>query len=142
FAEATWAYDLNTGAWHQRAYRNTTTGEMERHRGVCHAFFNGVHVVGDYANGKLYKLDPECYTDDGAEIYRERVWAQIEAEGRRMFFHRGELVAAMGVGLDGDSDTGADPQVWLSWSDDGGRNWSNQHNRTLGRIGAFRNRAI
>lgn len=143
FAEATWAYDINTGMWAQRAYRNTTTGELERHRGVEHAFFNGVHVVGDYEDGRLYKLDPETCTDNGDPIYRERVWAQLHAEQKRMFFSRGELVAEMGVGLDGDPDAvGADPQVWLSWSDDGGRTWSNQHQRSLGRIGAFRNRCI
>lgn len=142
FAEASWCYDINTGLWSQRAYRNQTTGELERHRGGEHAFFNGTHVVGDWEDGRLYALDLDTYTDDGDEIYRERVWAQLHAENRRMFFHKGELIAEMGVGLDGDSETGADPQVWLSWSDDGGRNWSNQHNRTLGRIGAFRNRAI
>lgn len=149
FAEASWCYDINTGLWSQRAYRNTTTGELERHRGGEHAFFNGVHVVGDYADARLYVLDLDTYTDDGDPIYRERVWAQIEAEGRRMFFHRGELSAEMGVGLDGDPDVGdnppdwaVDPKVWLSWSDDGGRTWSSQYDRSLGRIGAFRNRAI
>lgn len=142
FAEATWAYDINTGLWAQRAYRNTITGDLERHRGGEHAFYNGVHVVGDYADGRLYGLYQDVYTDDGDEIYRERVWAQLHAENRRMFFHSGELIAEMGVGLDGESETGADPKVWLSWSDDGGRGWSNQHDRTLGRIGAFRNRAI
>lgn len=143
FAEATWAYDINTGAWAQRAYRNTSDGSLERHRGVEHAFFNGCHVLGDYADGRLFKLDPDTYTDDGDPIYWERVWAQLHAENRRMFFHSGELIAEMGVGLDGDPDAvGADPQVLLSWSDDGGRVWSNQYARSLGRIGAFRNRAI
>lgn len=142
FAEATWAYDINTGLWHQRGYRNTTTGEIERHRGGEHAFFNGVHVVGDYGDGRLYRLDPDTYTDDGDPIYRERVWAQLHAEQRRLFFVRGELEAEMGVGLDGESTEGEDPQVWLSWSDDGGRTWSNQYARSLGAIGVFRNRAV
>jgi hypothetical protein len=143
FAEASWCYDINTGLWSQRAYRNTTSGALERHRGGEHAFFNGVHVVGDWEDGRLYALDLDTYADDGDEIYRERVWAQIEAEGRRMFFSEGELRAAMGVGLDGDPDgPGADPQIWLSWSDDGGRTWSNQYARSLGRIGQFRNRCI
>lgn len=142
FAEATWAYDINTGLWHQRAYRNTTTGEMERHRGVCHAFFNGVHVVGDYANGKLYRLDPEVYTDDGDPIHWERVWAEIANENELLTFSRVELMAEMGVGLDGDPEVGADPVARLSWSDDGGRTWSNWHERSLGRIGEYRNRAV
>jgi hypothetical protein len=149
FAEASWCYDINTGLWSQRAYRDPTTGDLERHRGGEHAFFNGVHVVGDYEDGRLYALDLDTYTDDDDAIYRERIWAQIEAEGHRMLFHKGELRAAMGVGLDGDPDVGpnppdwaVDPQIWLSWSDDGGRTWSNQYARSLGRIGEFRTRAI
>ena len=142
FAEATWVYDLNTGVWHQRAYRNASTGELSRHRAETHALLNGVHVVGDYADGRLYTLDMDTFTDDGDPIYRERTWAQIEAENKWIRFDRGELIAEMGVGLDGDPTVGADPMVNLCWSDDGGRNWGNNHSRPLGRIGAFRNRAM
>lgn len=143
FAEASWAYDLNTGLWAQLAYRNTASGELERHRADTHSFFNGLHLVGDYADGRLYALDMDTFTDDGAPIYRERTWAQLEAENRFIRFDRGELIAEMGVGLDGStSGDGADPQVWLSWSDDGCRNFSNEHAQSLGRIGANRNRAI
>lgn len=143
FAEATWAYDLNTGLWAQRAYRNTSSGVLERHRAQTHALFNGAHIVGDYADGRLYRLDMDTFTDDGNPIYRERTWAQIEAENRWIRFDRGELIAEMGVGLSGDpSAPGADPQVNLCWSDDGGRNWGNNHARSAGRIGAFRNRAL
>lgn len=142
FAEATWALDINTGLWHQRAYRNTATGELGRHRAETHALFNGQHVVGDCADGRLYALDLDTFTDDGAPIYRERTWAQLESENKWIRHNRGELIAEMGVGLDGaPSGDGADPQVWLQWSDDGGRNWGNSHNRSLGRLGQFRARA-
>lgn len=143
FSEATWVYDINTGTWHQRAYRNTETGVLERHRGESHAFFGGEHVVGDYADGRLYALDLDTYTDDGDEIYRERAWHQQDAENRWITFHRGELIADMGVGLDGDPQSDwADPQAWLSWSNDGGRNWGNEHARSMGRIGEFNQRAV
>ena len=142
FAEASWCYDINTGLWSQRGWRNTETGELERHRGGEHAFFNGTHVVGDWEDGRLYVLDLDTFTDDGDEIYRERVFAQIEAENHNVFYRRCELEAEMGVGLDGESETGADPQVWLSWSDDGGRTWSNQHARSLGALGEYTNRAV
>lgn len=142
FAEATWVYDLNTGLWHQRAYRLPATGALQRHRAQTHALLNGVHVVGDYEDGRLYKLDMDTFTDDGDPIYRERTWAQIEAENRWIHHHRGELIAEMGVGLDGSPTVGADPVVNLCWSDDGGRAFGNNHARSVGRIGAFRNRAV
>lgn len=143
FAEATWVYDINTQLWHQRAYRVPLTGQLERHRAATHALFNGIHVVGDYADDRLYAFDMNIFTDDGDEIYRERTWAQRDAENRWIMHHRGELIADMGVGLDGTQPSDwADPQVWLSWSNDGGRNWSNEHNRSMGRIGEFNHRAV
>ena len=143
FAEATWVYDINTGLWHQRAYRRPGTGLLERHRGESHAYFGGEHIVGDYADGRLYALDLRTYTDDGDEIYQERTWHQMDAENRWISFHRGELVADMGQGLDGAPQSDwADPQAWLSWSNDGGRTWSNEHARSLGRQGEFNTRAI
>jgi hypothetical protein len=143
FAEATWVCDLNTRLWHQRAYRNTSTGELGRHRSHTHALFNGAHVVGDYADGRLYALDLDTFTDDGDPIYRERTWAQLESENRWIRHHRGELIAEMGVGLDGDPTApDADPKVWLQWSDDGGRTWGSAQDRSLGRLGNFGNRAF
>jgi len=37
---------------------------------------------------------------------------------------------------------GADPQVMLRWSDDGGHTWSNEHWKSMGRIGQFGSRTI
>lgn len=143
FGAATWVYDINTQLWHQRAYRNTTTGELERHRGEGHAVYSGRHVVGDYADGRLYALDPLTFTDDGDEIYQERAWHQRSDSPAMADFLFGQLYAEMGLGLDGDQPSDwADPQVWLSWSNDGGKTWSNEHARSLGRIGEYKKRAI
>jgi hypothetical protein len=38
--------------------------------------------------------------------------------------------------------TGADPQVMLRWSDDGGHTWSNEHWRSMGRLGNYGYRTI
>jgi hypothetical protein len=37
---------------------------------------------------------------------------------------------------------GADPQMMLRWSDDGGHTWSNEHWQPVGRIGATQTRVI
>jgi hypothetical protein len=37
---------------------------------------------------------------------------------------------------------GTDPQVMLRWSDDGGHTWSNEHWRSMGRIGEYGKRVI
>ena len=39
-------------------------------------------------------------------------------------------------------EPGVNPQVMLRWSDDGGHTWSNEHWKSMGRIGAFGYRTI
>lgn len=142
FNEGTWAYDINTGEWSQRAYRDPSRGTLQRHRADCHAMFKGIHIVGDYENGNLYQLDPNAGTDDGALIYRERAWPQADAENNLQVFSRGELIADTGIGLDGAvSPDDANPSVWLSLSKDGGRSWSNERQAQLGAIGQYGARA-
>lgn len=143
FAEATWVYDINTQLWHQRAYRDPTTGQLERHRGESHVFYRGLHLVADHSLGLLYSMEVDYYLDGTAEIYRERAWHQMDAENRWITFNRGELIADMGVGLSGVQPSDwADPQVWLSWSNDGGRTWSSEHNSSMGKLGEYTHRAI
>ncbi|TWI04804.1 phage stabilization protein [Luteimonas cucumeris] len=140
---ATWAYDASSDRWTQLSYRNTLSGLAEQHRGNAYLFLAGQHIVGDHANGNLYVLDLDTYTDNGDPIYRERAWAVIEDENRWVRHHQLELSAEMGVGLDGDtSAVGANPKWLLSWSDDGCRNYSNDRVIEIGRIGQYRNRGI
>ena len=40
------------------------------------------------------------------------------------------------------NDKPMDPTVLLSWSDDGGHTWSNDHPASLGVMGNYKNRAI
>lgn len=138
FVEATWVYDINAQEWHQRGYRDPITGEIGPVRGQYHAMLGYTHLVGDYLDGRVYALDLNQHTDDGSPIYRERVFIGTDAEFRRVQYLRGELIAETGIGLDGAQpfDYG-DPQVWLSWSDDGGRTWSDEQSRTLGKIGQY-----
>jgi hypothetical protein len=41
-----------------------------------------------------------------------------------------------------NNTVGADPEVMLRWSDDGGHTWSNEHWSKMGRIGAFSTRTF
>ena len=42
----------------------------------------------------------------------------------------------------GAIDLGVNPQVMLRWSDDGGHTWSNEHWKSMGRIGEYGYRTI
>jgi len=45
-------------------------------------------------------------------------------------------------GVGNSNDPGETPQAMLRWSNDGGSTWSNEHWTSIGKIGAFKNRAI
>lgn len=141
---ATWAFDASAKRWTQLTYRNPTTGDQEQHRGNAYMFLGSTHMLGDYASGNLYALDLDTYTDNGNPITRERAWAVIENENKWLRHNRLELMAEMGVGLDGIAPPtpGADPLWLLDWSDDGCRNFSNSREIRIGQIGDYRNRGV
>lgn len=122
---ATWVYDAATDMWHERAYRNTTTGNLGRHRGNAYAFFNGFHMVGDFENGKIYKMLLNTYTDNGDPIKRVRADRHIsDGDMNNLFHSRLQVDMEVGVGL--ASGQGSNPQAMLDWSDDGGHTWSSE----------------
>jgi hypothetical protein len=172
-ADTTWVFDVATGAWHERA--SFENGQFNRHRGNNQMFFNATNLVGDYQNGKIYKLDLEVYADDGQPQKWLRSWRALPTGANnltRTIQHGMQLDCETGVGLNGAVTTqtiylttesgdilttesgdyilaelipavqGADPQVMLRWSDDGGHTWSNEHWKSMGQIGRYGHRTI
>ena len=140
-ANTTWVYDVATGAWHERA--SFANGQFNRHRGNSQMYFNSQNVIGDYQNGKLYKFDLDVYADDGAPQKWLRSWRALPTGANnlaRTIQHAMQLDCETGVGL--NLGQGSDPQVMLRWSDDGGHTWSNEHWKSMGRIGRSGYRTI
>jgi len=137
-ASKTWVYDAATGAWHERAYRDPTTGELERHRSNNHIYFGAVNVVGDYENGNIYALDLNYYSDNGSPMLSRRAAAVLYADSKRQFFKALQIEMEEGIGL--TTGQGSDPQAMLDWSDDNGKTWSNEHWATIGALGKYKTR--
>lgn len=133
-ADQTWVYDVATSMWHRRAYRDTATGALERHRANCYVLLNGVHLVGDHTNGKVYELDPDTYDDDGDEMPSIRVSGHVASPDFTWVRHN-RLTIDMETGVGISSGQGSDPQILLEFSDDGGRTWSNELWRDIGEMG-------
>lgn len=130
---ATWVYDIASSLWHERAYTNQ--GVLERIRANCYAFPFNTHVVGDYANGNIYKQSLSIYSDNGNPITRQRVAPHISKDIERIFFQSFQLDIETGTGIDGTGQ-GTNPQAILQWSNDGGHTWSNEYWASFGAIGA------
>lgn len=90
-ADITFCYDVSTGLWHQRSYRNEQ-GLHERHRSQNHAYFNNIHIVGDYRNGKLYELDNNTFTDDNDLILRERTAQAVITDQKLSRFNQLQII--------------------------------------------------
>lgn len=135
-ASATWVYDATTSAllgipmWHQRAAFNPSNGAFSRHQGNCYAFFNGLHLIGDWQTGNVYALDLNTLTDNGAQRKWVRTWRALKdpiMEPRR--FDSLQIDMQTGIGV----PPTVSPELYIRWSDDGGHKWSNQ---VLGAAGA------
>ena len=114
---------------------------MRRHRADTHSFAHGKHVVGDFADGKLYELTDDVFTDNGAVITKRRTTPHISGEGRRIFYNEFMIDIEAGVGLDGVGQ-GVDPKMMMRFSDDGGHSWSNEKWAGMGKIGQRKFRAV
>ena len=135
----TWCYDVASGMWHKWLYTNNL-GQYERARGNCCVQFQGLVMVGDYANGKIYKLDLMNYTDDGQYVRRLRRAPHLVTDFQREYFDELQIQFQPGVG--NSTGNGVNPQAMLRWSDNGGSTWSNEHWTSIGLIGKYANRAI
>jgi hypothetical protein len=121
--------------WHTRQY-----GASGRHRANGHGYLDGDHLVGDYANANIYKLDLKQYTDDGEWIHRIRRSPFVHKDRRRMFLHSVEVEFEAGVGV--TTGQGSDPLAQLAISYDGGHTFTNDIFRAIGKKGEYNARAV
>lgn len=136
--DTTLVLDVATGLWHERSYRDPRLFETQQHRGSCHIFFKGKHLIGDRQFGKVYELSLDIYDDAGDEIVRTRISPHIHQERMLVGVSKLELDMETGVGL--QSGQGSNPQIMLQYSKDGGRTWSNELWRDIGKVGEYKTR--
>ena len=137
-ANITWVYDLASQMWHK--WLSWDGVQYNRHRSNCGAFFNNSYLVGDYANGNIYAVDNNNYTENGSTIRRIRRAPHITSDLQRQYFAELQIQFQPGVGL--ETGQGKNPQAMLRWSNDGGSTYSNEHWVSIGAVGKYKNRAI
>ena len=103
----TWAYDATTQMWHKWLY-TAANNVYERHRGNCCAVFQGMVLVGDYENGKIYELDKTNFTDDGRNVRRLRRAPHLVSDLQRQYFDELQIQFQPGVGTTGLSQPTGD----------------------------------
>lgn len=135
YVEATWVYDISTQLWHERqSYGLANWKAQFVVRG------NNQTFVGDRTSNQLGLLDASTFTEWGQTMVSS-VTAPAIAQDNQYIPHASlELVFEQGVGV--GTGQGADPKCMLQFSDDGGRTWSNEIWRQLGKAGEFKRAAL
>jgi hypothetical protein len=130
---ATWVYNRATKLWHEWSSFN-----VGRHISNAYAFFNGKHVVGDYASGKLYYISQDYLDDNSGIIQRIRRAPTLDAERKKIFFREVEVEMETGVGV--LSGQGSSPLATLRISRDGGHTYTSCGTANMGVQGDYRKR--
>lgn len=134
FAAGCWVYDLSTKLWHERQSYGLDTW-----RPAFTLRAHGKLYVGDSRSNRIGVSDPETFTEWDQPLVASGTAPAISDQNRLIRHGKLELIFEQGVGhITGETD----PLVMLQWSDDGGRTWSNELHRELGKVGAYKTRTI
>lgn len=136
--EGTWAFDIATNEWHERAWLNQNTGNLDRARPEIHAFVFDKHLVSDWETGTIYEASQGIYDDDGTPMVSRRITGHVDFSGKTVAVDELYIDMATGVGL--ETGQGSDPKLMLRYSRDGGQRWSNELHRSIGAVGDTQSR--
>jgi|GEM_PF-616973 len=157
FPDTTYVYDLVTKKWHERQSVEKDGSSLTQYRvAAMTAAYNRV-MVGDLQNGQVGFIDEDVYLDYGFLSRRIVTTKAFDNGGHPIFLDQVEAVVESGIGLTEDMTVrtgstslgipitakgGSDPQITMSWSDDGGRTFKGLLSRSMGKIGEYIRRPI
>jgi hypothetical protein len=128
----TWVFDLDTLSWHERA---SYLSPAWRATGAINAF--GKWIAGDSKSGNLVEISEFARDEVGDPLIFQLESGPVSAFPNRVAVAQASFDITQGVGeATGDDPQQTDPSVFISYSDDGGSNWSLPRGRKLGRQGA------
>jgi hypothetical protein len=125
----TWEFDLGSQKWNERqSYLQT------RWRAIGGTSAFGKWIVGDTQVGQLLYIDQTNFTEVNSPLVMQLESGPVNGFPSRIKVGKADFNFITGVGI----ATGADPiatnpDVGISWSDDGGITWGNEFIRQLGR---------
>ena len=109
-----WVWNSATGRWSERRSYGL---ERWKVRSVQH--FAGGLIAGDYTSNKLYRMSNTLYSEGDDPLIMTVQTPPVHAFPERIEFMGLYIDVIPGVGLASGSDHDIDPEVMVSWSDDG-----------------------
>ena len=140
----TFVFDLTTyqqsgkPTWHERqsGYGVNATAWIA----MDHNYFVGQHLFGDASIGTLYALDSNSALENGSPVERTRITPHISSNECRIRYNKLQIDYTQGSTTDFANN--APPMISMSYSDDGGKTYSNPQICSLGAVGQYANRVV
>ncbi len=123
-----WEFDLGSQKWNERhSYLSPTWRAV----GGCSAF--GKWITGDTKGGRLLFIDDVANNEYGDPLQYQIESGPVQNFPNRIKVAQADFNFVTGVGVATGSDpTDTNPQVGISWSNDGGLTWTGELTRSLG----------
>lgn len=129
-SNVTWSYDTDLNQWSIRQ-----SFQFGRHVGNCVSEFEGLTLIGDFQNGRIYDFSNKYYQDDQDPIVREFILPTVFSG--RSFFDINSLELDMSSGIGTNIGQGKNPTALLSYSKDAGKTWSEWKEASIGMQGQY-----
>lgn len=127
----TWEYDLNNTKWHERQ-----SWQQSRWRGSQPVLVSNKWLAGDILTGNINEITAQVQKEVTSPLRAIIESGPVQKFPNRIQVARADFQFVAGVGIATGADPiETDPQVEISWSDDGGNKWSVPLFRKLGRQG-------
>ncbi len=127
-----WQYDLKSKQWNEWNWTDSN-GNLLRPRANCCMFAYGQNLVGDWENGKILRLSLDVFTDMGEPITRIRTFPHMIENYDKVTYNSFDADIQPGTVTDQE----ADPEIFLSWSDDKGVSYGNPVGQSMGKTGQY-----
>ncbi len=134
-ADRTWLYDGAMDVWSQLKDANGS-----RDWGHKYCTFLNKRLITDYRNGRIYKLDPTVYSNNGDILPFEVTSKHIWNDDKEIGISQVQVDIQAGVGL--AVGQGSDPQMMLSVSKDGGNSFNDLAWTSMGKVGEYTQRVV
>jgi hypothetical protein len=132
----TWEYNVSTGKWHRRDSYGLT-----HWRGTSATQFANLWIVQDLVAGQLHEVAQEVFEEDGERLRFRCESAPIKAFPASVRVPSIDIECIVGLGKTRvPSPWETDPCLMVSWSHDGGANWSRPVARSMGKVGRYANK--
>ena len=125
----TWVYDVQAKQWHERkSYLSVTSRSMR----TCFAY--GKWLTGDTNSGNVGSILEGVYSEWGNPLVCQLESVPSPSYPKPLTIRAARFKLSSGVGnASGIDPIETNPQVQISWTDDGGIHWGNPVLRPLGR---------